>query len=243
MAIVAMEPPVTLVAEDIRDEKVKVLRAVPPLDIKNMVFGQYTRTGNNPGYLEDEGVPKDSTCPTFATAVCFINNSRWSGVPFILKGGKALNERKAEIRIQFKAAGTQLFPGSLPNELVLRLQPNEAVYLKMMMKTPGLSNELVEGELDLSYNSRFQKETAGGLPDAYERLILDVARGDHNLFVRVDELQAAWRIFTPILHQLQNEKIKPKEYAFGSRGPPEADQLAIKHGWVRSEGYNWPGKK
>eukprot|EP00029_Vermamoeba_vermiformis_P005183 TRINITY_DN172_c0_g1_i1.p1 TRINITY_DN172_c0_g1~~TRINITY_DN172_c0_g1_i1.p1 ORF type:complete len:569 (-),score=206.77 TRINITY_DN172_c0_g1_i1:157-1653(-) len=243
MSLVAMEPPVSLLAEDIRDEKVKVLRAVPPLDLKNIVVGQYTREGNNPGYLEDEGVPPNSTCPTFATAVLTVNNQRWCGVPFILKCGKALNERKAEIRIQFKNNSNFLFPGAAPNELVMRLQPNEAIYMKMMMKTPGLSSALVQSELDLSYFTRFQKEVEGGLPDAYERLILDVARGDHNLFVRVDELQAAWRIFTPVLHQLEGEKIKPKEYAFGSRGPPEADDLAVRNGFVRSEGYHWPGNK
>jgi glucose-6-phosphate 1-dehydrogenase len=148
----------------------------------------------------------------------------------------------------------------------MRLQPNEAIYMKMMMKTPGLSSALVQSELDLSYLTRFQKEIEGGLPDAYERLILDVVRGtypantsltrvtfcqlilmphtgDHNLFVRVDELQAAWRIFTPVLHQLEGEKIKPKEYSFGSRGPPEADDLAVRNGFVRSEGYHWPGNK
>lgn len=243
MSLVAMEPPVSLLAEDIRDEKVKVLRAVPPLDLKNIVVGQYTREGNNPGYLEDEGVPPNSTCPTFATAVLTVNNQRWCGVPFILKCGKALNERKAEIRIQFKNNSNFLFPGAAPNELVMRLQPNEAIYMKMMMKTPGLSSELVQSELDLSYFTRFQKEVEGGLPDAYERLILDVVRGDHNLFVRVDELQAAWRIFTPVLHQLEGEKIKPKEYPFGSRGPPEADDLAVRSGFVRSEGYSWPGNK
>jgi glucose-6-phosphate 1-dehydrogenase len=243
MSLVAMEPPVSLLAEDIRDEKVKVLRAVPPLDLKNIVVGQYTREGNNPGYLEDEGVPPNSTCPTFATAVLTVNNQRWSGVPFILKCGKALNERKAEIRIQFKDNNNFLFPGAAPNELVMRLQPNEAIYMKMMMKTPGLSSALVQSELDLSYFTRFQKEIEGGLPDAYERLILDVVRGDHNLFVRVDELQAAWRIFTPVLHQLEGEKIKPKEYSFGSRGPPEADDLAVRNGFVRSEGYHWPGNK
>jgi glucose-6-phosphate 1-dehydrogenase len=112
MSLVAMEPPVSLLAEDIRDEKVKVLRAVPPMDLKNIVVGQYTREGNNPGYLEDDGVPQGSTCPTFATAVLSINNQRWAGVPFILKCGKALNERKAEIRIQFKNNANFLFPGT-----------------------------------------------------------------------------------------------------------------------------------
>lgn len=106
-----MEAPVTLDAEDVRNEKVKLLRAIPPIEIKNVVVGQYTASpdGKTPGYLEDPTVPKGSKTPTFATAVAFVNNARWNGVPFILKCGKALNERKTEIRIQFHQAPHNLF--------------------------------------------------------------------------------------------------------------------------------------
>eukprot|EP01120_Amphizonella_sp_Union-15-10_P007063 TRINITY_DN2349_c0_g1_i5.p1 TRINITY_DN2349_c0_g1~~TRINITY_DN2349_c0_g1_i5.p1 ORF type:complete len:551 (+),score=131.35 TRINITY_DN2349_c0_g1_i5:64-1653(+) len=242
LSLVAMEPPVSLGAEDIRDEKVKVLRSIPPVDPSQVVVGQYDKdeAGKQPSYLEDKTVPPGSLCPTFAAAVLNINNTRWSGVPFILKCGKALNERKAEIRVQFKEAPGQLFSTSR-NELVCLLQPKEAVYLKTMIKVPGLSSELVQGELDLSYDSRF-KEAAKGLPDAYERLILDVIRGDHNLFVRNDELDAAWKIFTPLLHHLANEKVKPILYPFGSRGPKEADELAANNGFKRTTGYKWGNK-
>jgi len=243
LALVGMEPPVSLGAEDVRDEKVKLLRAVSTLTLKDLVIGQYIASSDKSksSYSDDPGVPKNSVTPTFAAAVLRINNSRWAGTPFILKCGKALNERKAEIRIQFKCPSAMLFPNcSAPNELVLRVQPNEAVYMKMLTKTPGLTTELAQSELDLSYKSRFEGLE---LPDAYERLILDVIKGDHNLFVREDELEAAWKIFTPILHQLEREKIKPEPYEFGSRGPESADKLIAAQGYKHTTGYTWPISK
>jgi glucose-6-phosphate 1-dehydrogenase len=240
LALVGMEPPVSLSAEDVRDEKVKLLRAIAPLDMKNLVIGQFgsDASGKNKGYLDDPTVPKGSVTPTFATAVLYVNNTRWRGTPFILKCGKGLNERKAEVRIQFRLPPNGLFADSVNNELVLRVQPGEAIYLKMISKKPGLTNDRAQVELDLSFKDRFN---VGTLPDAYERLILDVLRGDHNLFVRADELEAAWKIFTPILHQLEQEKIPAEIYPFGSRGPPAADELARRVGFVRTEGYVWPG--
>ncbi|ELR16838.1 glucose6-phosphate dehydrogenase, C-terminal domain containing protein [Acanthamoeba castellanii str. Neff] len=240
LALVGMEAPISLSAEDVRDEKVKLLRAVSALTLDDLVIGQYTASpdGKTPGYKEDPGVPQDSVTPTFAAAVLHINNSRWAGTPFILKCGKALNERKAEIRIQFKCPSASLFPNcSAPNELVLRVQPNEAVYMKMLTKKPGLTTALAQSELDLSYKSRFEDLES---PDAYERLIFDVIKGDHNLFVRDDELEAAWKIFTPILHQLEKEKIQPDLYEFGSRGPASADKLIADSGYRLTTGYTWP---
>ncbi|KAL6040782.1 Glucose-6-phosphate 1-dehydrogenase 1, chloroplastic [Balamuthia mandrillaris] len=235
LSLVAMEPPVTLHAEDVRDEKAKLLRAIPPLRREDLVVGQYE------GYLDDETVPKDSRTPTFAAAVLHVKNSRWNGTPFILKCGKAINERKAEVRIQFKRPSNNLFRNLSPNELVLKVQPDTAVYLKMTSKKPGLSTETVYTELDLSYGERFEGTR---LPDAYERLILDVVRGDHNLFVRHDELMSAWAIFTPVLHELeQNEEERPYTYPFGSRGPPEADDLVRRYGYERPENYTWIKKK
>ncbi len=218
----------------------KLLRSIQPVDLKNLVLGQFAAdaSGQNKGYLDDPTVPKGSITPTFATAVLYVNNTRWRGCPFILKCGKALNERKAEVRIQFRLPPNGLFQDTVPNELVLRVQPGEAMYLKMLSKKPGLTNERAQVELDLSFKDRFN---VGTLPDAYERLILDVLRGDHNLFVRGDELEAAWKIFTPILHQLESEKITPELYTFGSRGPPAADELARRVGFARTEGYSWPG--
>jgi len=244
LALIAMEPPVSLQAEDIRDEKVKLLRAVPPIEIRNLVLGQYVRSddGKQEGYIEsDDKIPRDSNTPTFATAVVFVKNARWNEVPFIFKCGKALNERKAEIRIQFRRPPYNVFPEETPpNELVIRVQPNEAIYLKVLQKKPGLTTEMQETELDLTYKARFGQDLS--LPDAYERLILDVVRGDHNLFVRDDELQAAWKIFTPILHQIEREKIRPEPYAFGTRGPASSDELIKRFGYTRSDTYKWPGK-
>jgi len=246
LSLIAMEPPVTMSAEDVRDEKVKLLRCIAILKLEDMILGQYgpDPAGSEPGYIQNEDVPDDSVTPTFATAVLHINNYRWKNVPFILKCGKALDARKAEVRIQFKKPPAELFSDLSPNELVLRVQPNEAVYLKMSMKKPGLKGGVAHSELDLSYSDRFGigEEKKMDLPEAYERLIYDVTRGDHNLFVRGDELTAAWKIFTPVLHQIEKEKVKPITYKFGSRGPAESDALIEKYGYERTVNYSWQKK-
>lgn len=142
LALVAMEPPVSMSAESVRDEKVKVLKCIPPAKVAETVLGQYGKDLDNtkPGYHDDETVPKDSVCPTFATTVLRVNNPRWAGVPFILKCGKALNDRKAEIRIQFREKPNTLFNRVTTvhnNELVIRIQPKEAVYLKVGRQCAG----------------------------------------------------------------------------------------------------------
>lgn len=239
LALIAMESPISLSEEDIRDEKVKVVKSIVPLKLEDIVVGQYgeNKEKNAISYLDEEGVPKDSITPTFTLAVLKINNTRWNGVPFILKCGKNLEEKKAEIRIQFKRTATPLFGDVPPNELVYVIQPNEAIYMKMMSKVPGLTNDLTQTELDLSYKKRF---SSGHVADAYERLLLDVFRGDRSLFVRADELAASWKVFTPILQKLESQRIKPIVYPSLTRGPKEADELSEKHGWRRYEGYKWP---
>jgi len=158
LSLVAMEPPVSLGAEDVRDEKVKVLRSIPEIKPEHVVTGQYVRdkAGKNEGYKDDKTVPKNSVTPTFAQAILWINNYRWSGVPFILKTAKAVEERKAEIRIQFRRNPTALFPEAQPNELVIRIQPSEAIYIKTMNKTPGLSSHLAITDLDLTIMINYQ---------------------------------------------------------------------------------------
>ncbi|KAI9014918.1 glucose-6-phosphate dehydrogenase [Gaertneriomyces semiglobifer] len=242
LTVVAMEKPVSLDAEDVRNEKVKVLRAISPLKLKDVVLGQYTKSpdGKEAGYLDDEGVPKDSVTPTFAAAVMYIKNERWDGVPFILKAGKALDVQKTEIRIQFQDVPGNIYPSIARNELVVRVQPKEAVYMKLMNKQPGLSSNAVTSELDLSYSKRYSDVK---IPDAYESLILDVLKGDKANFVRDDELDAAWKIFTPLLHQIDSERIKPEQYAFGSRGPNSADDFIQKHGYTRDPAYHWAPPK
>lgn len=242
-SLIAMEPPVTLSSEDVRDEKVKVLRSAPPLRLDETILGQYVGNDNGEeGYLDDPTVPKDSVTPTFAMCVLHFNSSRWEGVPFILKCGKGLNERKAEIRIQFKDRPGGLFKNESDpkgiasrNELVIRVQPDEAIYVKMNIKAPGLQTHAVMSELDLSYTDRFEDR----LPDAYERLILDVMRGDHSNFVRGDELDVSWKIFTPLLHEIEKKKIVPEKYVFGTRGPESADHLKVSLGYRRSTSYSW----
>jgi glucose-6-phosphate 1-dehydrogenase len=173
-------------------------------------------------------------------AVLYVNNERWAGVPFILKSGKGLSEQKAEIRIQFKdVPGLLLNPDIARNELVIRVQPNEAVYLKMIVKRPGLGADPILSDLDLSYATRYHGIR---IPEAYESLLLDVLRQDQSNFVRGDELEAAWRIFTPVLRRIEQEHVMPVIYPFGSRGPDAADALIERLGYRRHVmQYGWPG--
>ncbi|CDF37879.1 glucose 6 phosphate 1 dehydrogenase [Chondrus crispus] len=251
LTMFAMEAPARQSGDYIRNEKVKVLQAIPPIRIEDCITGQYISDdeGIEQAYIDDDGVPDDSKTPTFAALVMYINNPRWDGVPFIMRAGKALNERKSEVRIQFKRApgSSLLFPdtgnGSTlsRNELVMRLQPNEAVYMKMNIKSPGLAGDPVMSELDLSYKTRFPDKFSD-LPDAYTRLMLQVLRGDSSAFVRDDELREAWKIFTPLLHAIDDGKIEPIKYKAFSRGPAEFDEMAERHGYVYSgEAYDWNG--
>jgi glucose-6-phosphate 1-dehydrogenase len=282
LALVAMEPPVSGHPDDIRDEKAKVLRAIPPVAPRDCVLGQYAAgpkgaEGGQPGYLDDPTVPAGSNAPTYAACRLDIRNERWSGVPFVLRAGKALNERSVVVRMQLRDAaapagflggggggggaaaeggarggddahssshdaggadggGAPPGPSTMRNEFVMRLQPGEAVYAKMVVKKPGLEMAPQLSELDLSYSERY---SGVAIPDAYERLILDCIRGDQQHFVRRDELRAAWAIFTPLLHAVDAGSARPVPYAYGSRGPPEADELLARAGYVRTRGYVW----
>ncbi|XP_026474189.1 glucose-6-phosphate 1-dehydrogenase [Ctenocephalides felis] len=242
LSLMAMEKPASVHPDDIRNEKVKVLRCIDAIDLKDVVLGQYIGDENGEGdaklgYLDDPTVPKNSNTPTYALAVMYIKNERWDGVPFILKCGKALNERKAEVRIQYQDVPGDIFNGKPKrNELVIRVQPGEAVYLKMMTKTPGITFDMEETEMDLTYGNRYKEVK---LPDAYERLILDVFIGSQMHFVRSDELTEAWRIFTPILHKIENEKVRPIPYKYGSRGPKEADEKSKSCNFKYYGSYKW----
>jgi glucose-6-phosphate 1-dehydrogenase len=242
LCLVAMEKPVSTSSEDIRDEKVKVLRSMDPIRLEDTILGQYVGNPDGDGeakigYRDDKTVPKDSVTPTFALAVARINNERWDGVPFFLRCGKALNERKAVVRIQYRDVAGDIFEGQCKrNELVIRVQPEEAVYTKMMTKSPGMRFDLEETELDLTYGSRYKDMK---LPDAYERLILDVFLGSQVNFVRSDELREAWRIFTPLLHSIEKERVAPLPYVYGSRGPKQADDLCRMHGFAFTGTYKW----
>ncbi|XP_054000310.1 glucose-6-phosphate 1-dehydrogenase isoform X1 [Hylaeus anthracinus] len=243
LSLVAMEKPASCHPDDIRNEKVKVLKCIKPLELENVVLGQYVGNPDSKdpegrlSYLDDPTVPPGSNTPTYALAVLRINNERWDGVPFILRCGKALNERKAEVRVQYHDVPGDIFDGKPKrNELVIRVQPGEALYIKMMTKSPGITFDMEETELDLTYGSRYKDLK---LPDAYERLILDVFCGSQMHFVRSDELSEAWRIFTPLLHQIEDEHIKPVPYKYGSRGPKEADEMAKTNNFVYYGSYKW----
>jgi len=249
-----MEQPLSLAAEHIRMEKIKLLQAVQPLQLKDLLVGQYVAADGNPGYLEDPSITnKSSVTETFAAAVLYINNPRWDGVPFILKAGKALDESKVEVRIKFHAV-----PGVIagladcaPNELVIRVQPDERIFWKITSKVPGLDFTVETRRMDLLYASRGGSGTGSvgtqhpgvsrensdsspliELPGAYERLILEVLRGDQTNFVHADELIASWRIFTPALHELAKLKVRPEPYAFGSAGPSAEDAFAANYGFM-----------
>uniref|UniRef100_A0A8C0GAN5 glucose-6-phosphate dehydrogenase (NADP(+)) n=1 Tax=Chelonoidis abingdonii TaxID=106734 RepID=A0A8C0GAN5_CHEAB len=210
LCLVAMEKPASTDSDDVRDEKV----------------------GHCPGTKH----PVD--CHVFAGAKKIsVSNLSSPGVPFVLRCGKALNERKAEVRLQFRDVPGDIFQRQCKrNELVIRVQPNEAVYTKMMTKKPGMFFDPEESELDLTYGNRYKDVK---LPDAYERLILDVFCGNQMHFVRSDELREAWRIFTPLLHKIESERIKPIPYCYGSRGPPEADELMKRVGFQYEGTYRW----
>ncbi|KAI9251652.1 glucose-6-phosphate dehydrogenase [Helicostylum pulchrum] len=239
MSLVAMERPVGRDSESIRDEKVKVLKCVKPIELKDTLLGQFVKSGDKPGYLDDDTVPKGSLCPTFAAIVLWIDNERWADVPFILKAGKALDNGKVDIRIQFKKLHGNLFEGVARNELVFHVQPGEAIYMKFNNKCPGFSDDSMITELDLTYRTRYKNLK---VPEAYESLVLDALRGDHSNFVRNDELIASWKIFTPLLHQIEKEKIKPEPYLYGSRGPKQLNGFVRSYGVERlaHENYQWP---
>lgn len=228
LALVAMEQPVSL-TKYVRDEKVKVLRSILPVTTDDLVLGQYAAGGGQKGYREEPDVPADSITPTYAMAVLRVRSRRWSGVPFILSAGKALDKNMTEIRIQFKRTAGHVFldkwpEGLPPNELVIRVQPDESIKFGIMNKVPGLGLNLEHTELNLRYASAFD----GLIPEAYESLILDVIKGEPGLFICEDELEASWDVFTPVLHEIDEKRIAPDSYAFGSSGPEGIQKMLAK---------------
>ncbi|CAH2351365.1 glucose-6-phosphate 1-dehydrogenase [[Candida] railenensis] len=243
LTLLTMERPVSFDPEAIRDEKVKVLKAFEPLDSDDLLLGQYTKSedGSKPGYLDDSTVKPDSQQVTYAALGLKISNERWDGVPFVMRAGKALDESKVEIRIQFKPVAKGMFEEIQRNELVIRVQPDEAIYMKINSKIPGISTETSLTDLDLSYATRYSKDF--WIPEAYEALIRDCFLGNHSNFVRDDELDVSWKLFTPLLNFIESDKApKPEGYAYGSKGPKGLRPFLNKHGYVFSdEGtYQWP---
>jgi len=238
LALVAMEPPATFEPEDVRDEKAKVLKALRRLEGEtvdaHVVRGQYG-TGwidgkEVPAYREEHDVAADSSVETYLAAEFRIDNWRWAGTPFFLRTGKRLPKRATEIVVQFKAAphlpfGEAAQDGLEPNALVLRIQPDEGITMKFGAKVPGPSMEVRSVNMDFSYGTSFSDD----LPDAYERLLLDVMLGDPTLFPRWDGVEQAWQVVQPILDRwAATDPPRLPNYEAGSWGPKAADQLIAR---------------
>lgn len=235
LCIVAMEPPVSLDPDAVRDEKLKVLRSLRPMSVadvaRDTVRGQYTpgNTGHEkaPGYLQEDNVPAGSDTETFVALRAHINNWRWANVPFFLRTGKRMAERRSEIVIEFAPLPYSLFadtPRQPVNRLLIRLQPDEHIQLQMMAKQPGSGMNLRPVSLDLD----LQSAMTGRRAEAYERLLIDVIKGRLTHFMRRDELEAAWTWVEPILDGWKALGEKPRPYAAGSWGPAASSALMAR---------------
>ncbi len=237
LSLLCMEPPVTFDADEVRDEKVKVLHAVAPPAEDAVVRGRYTAgmaEGKEAvGYLEEEGVPPDSQTETYVALRLEVDNWRWAGVPIYLRTGKRLARKITEIAVTLKPVPHLAFQaqgsvGVQPNQLILTVQPNEGVSLSLGAKIPGTRMRIRPVNMEFLYGTSFLSQS----PEAYERLIMDAMRGDATLFTRDDEVEAQWRIIDPILASWEDDDAPLAEYPAGSHGPEEADKiLAPGHHW------------
>jgi glucose-6-phosphate 1-dehydrogenase len=244
LTLTAMEPPVTFAADSVRDEKVKVLRGIPPLNsgeiAQDTVRGQYgpglIGAVPVPGYRQEPEVSPASMTETYVALKVNIENWRWAGVPFYLRHGKRLTKRVTEIAIQFKRPPYLLFSGAgidqmRPNVLTMRIQPNEGISLRFTAKVPGVEMNLRSVNMDFLYGTAFGKEP----PEAYERLLLDCMAGDPTLFTRIDETELAWQLVDTIVQGWREMRVPMATYEPGTWGPKEADALIERDGktWRR----------
>lgn len=232
LSLVAMEPPVSLDANAVRDEKVKAIRAIRSISkrdvVHNTVRGQYA------GYRQEPGVDPQSATETYAAMKFYLDNWRWGGTPFVVRAGKAMPRRVTEVAVQFRATPQVLFAklnrdDYRPNLLVLRIQPDEGIFLGIGAKEPGPSMTLKPVDLHFTYKDAFP---GAQIADAYERLILDAIRGDASLFARGDEVEAAWGVLTPILEAWKERPGDVQPYFTGTWGPDRAASLL-------GEGREW----
>ncbi|MBP7275066.1 MAG: glucose-6-phosphate dehydrogenase [Kiritimatiellae bacterium] len=250
LCLVAMEPPSRMTADSIRNEKVKLLQSIETVSHDGegggVVRAQYaagTVDGTPvPAYVEEDRVPRDSRTETFVALRLNIRNWRWSGVPFYLRTGKRLARRMTEVMVQFRMPPLQLFQtveceGDVcdlvrprPNRLIFRIQPEEGIALRFSAKRPSMKLNVEDVNMNFSYAAQWPAQ----LPEAYERLLLDAARGDSTLFTRSDEVEAAWQVVAPIQQEWQRDLDTPiPEYPAGSWGPAAADAL------IRTRGAEW----
>jgi glucose-6-phosphate 1-dehydrogenase len=242
LSLVAMEPPVSLEAESIRDEKVKLLKSIRPLSpehvARQVVRGQYfaglVDGQPQPGYRQETKVKPDSNVETYVAMKLLIDNWRWSGVPFYLRTGKTLPLGASEVRIQFRPTPNVLFAAACgakldPNALTLRLQPNEGIYMRFNGKVPGTQVGVRPVRMHFSYDTEFGAYT----PEAYERLLLEAVAGDATLFIRRDEVETAWQIVDSIRQGWDGKPLSNREfYAAGTWGPIAAEELLAHSGHV-----------
>lgn len=229
LALVAMEPPSRYDAVSVRDEKVKVFRAMECLDLNHAVMGQYVAGNGMKGYRDEEGVNPRSRQATYAAATFKINNWRWADVPFYMRSGKRLGDKASEIVLRFKKPPH--IPFAVPNSLisdrlVFRLVPNEGISFRFNAKEPGQDFKMDRVSMNFYYDKEFDRPT----PDAYETLILDVMQGDATLFMRADEVEAQWRIVDPLLSEWEHSKKDPAFYSAGTPGPSQADEMLERQG-------------
>ncbi|HEY7604276.1 MAG TPA: glucose-6-phosphate dehydrogenase [Gaiellaceae bacterium] len=238
VALTAMEPPTDFTSESVRNEKVKVLRAIRPPGSKRVVRGQYgpgyVEGKKVPGYREEPGVAPRSTTETFVAAKLYVDNWRWAGTPFYVRVGKRLAKRETTIAIQFKRAPHPPFAkaaseGVSPNVLLVHIQPDEGVSLGIGAKVPGQGMTLRTVHMDFLYGGAFRTE----LPEAYERLILDCLLGDATLFTRADEVDEQWALVDSIVSSWKRDRASFPNYEAGTWGPRAADEL------VRRDGRAW----
>ncbi|MCV6824259.1 MULTISPECIES: glucose-6-phosphate dehydrogenase [Halocynthiibacter] len=232
LCLIAMEPPNEFEPDAVRDEKLKVIRALDPVAQSDIVRGQYSGNADGPSYVEEAENP-DSKTECFVAMKVNISNWRWKGTPIYLRTGKRLRARESEIAVVFKDPPHSIFgeqDGRRGNVLVIRLQPNEGMNLRVTIKEPGPGGmRLMEVPLDMSFAEALGPD-AEDVPDAYERLIMDVIRGNQTLFMRGDEVEAAWAWTDPIIKGWTERGDKPKLYDPGSSGPEDALMLLHKDG-------------
>ncbi|MCR9125933.1 MAG: glucose-6-phosphate dehydrogenase [Rhodobacteraceae bacterium] len=238
LCLIAMEPPSRFDPDAVRDEKLKVIRALDPVAPHHIVRGQYEAGSDGaPGYREAVGDPRSKT-ESYVAIKANISNWRWAGTPFYLRTGKRLKARSSVINVVFKTLPHSIFgpdAGGGANILSIRLQPNEGITLRVTIKEPGPGGmRLIEVPLDMTFAEALGPE-GGDPPDAYERLIMDVIRGNQTLFMRGDEVEAAWRWTDPVIAGWTGRGEAPKPYASGSAGPDAAEEM------LRRDGRQWRG--
>ena len=245
LCLVSMEPPTSINSESIRDEKLKVLRSLKPMSKdeieNNCVIGQYKDGAiggkTKPSYLDEEGVKEKSKTETFISLKLQIDNWRWSGVPFFLRTGKRMSEKKSEIVVQFKEVPHNIFDSDQKqknNQLIIQLQPEESIKLKIMIKEPTASGfKLQELPLDLFFDEYYEDDHL----DAYERLLLDAIERKSSLFMRRDEVEESWLFIDKLIEAIQVSDLDLERYNAGSWGPSSSDLLIAKHGskWNNDE--------